>query len=89
MTINRLDPEVQQINAHVTHEVVDHRKDSLEQLRTLKALNVPREKLEALFGYSGLPMLEKQLAEEDKTKPIDAEFTEIERDVDFELLGDV
>ena len=61
----------------MTHEIVDHRKDALAQLRTLKALNVSRDKLEELFGFTGLPMLEAQLAEQETTQPIDAEFTEI------------
>ncbi|HUZ32268.1 MAG TPA: hypothetical protein VMV19_09245 [Xanthobacteraceae bacterium] len=76
--IERVDPTVTRVDAHVTHEIVDHRKDALEQLRSLKALGVAREKLEELFGFTGLPMLEKQLAEQDAKQPIDADFTVID-----------
>ncbi len=78
--IERIDPTVQRVDAHVVHEIVDHRRDAIEQLRSLKALGVAREKLEELFGFTGLPMLEKQLADQD-AKTIDAEFTEVS-DVD-------
>jgi len=82
--IERIDPTVQRVDAHVTHEIVDHRKDALEQLRSLKALGVAREKLEELFGFTGLPMLERQLAEQDAKQPIDAEFTVVD-DVDASI----
>jgi phage terminase small subunit len=84
--IERIDPTVQRVDAHVTHEIVDHRRDAIEQLRSLKALGVAREKLEELFGFTGLPMLEKQLADQD-AKTIDAEFTEVpEPDVDAAIM---
>jgi hypothetical protein len=82
--IERVDPIVQKVDAHVTHEIVDHRKDALEQLRSLIALGVARAKLEELFGFTGLPMLERQLAEQDAKRPIDAEFTVVE-DVDADI----
>lgn len=75
--LERVDPIVQKVDAHVTHEIMDHRKDALEQLRSLIALGVARAKLEELFGFTGLPMLERQLAVQDATRPIDAEFTEV------------
>ncbi len=63
--IERVDPTVQRVDAHVTHEIVDHRQEALTQLRALKALGVTREKLIELFGFTGLPMLEQQLERQD------------------------
>jgi phage terminase small subunit len=74
--IERVDPTVTRVDAHVTHEFVDHRQDALNQLRSLLALGVARDRLEELFGFTGLPMLERQLAGETK-QPIDAEFVDI------------
>jgi phage terminase small subunit len=84
--LERVDPVVQRIDAHVTHEIVDHKQEALIQLRSLKALGVAHEKLEELFGFTGLPMLEKQLAEQDANQPIDAEFTEIKPEIRIEDL---
>ena len=53
--LERLDPTVTEMDAHVTHEVVDHRRDALnELLRVDSARGRAREKLEELFGYTGL-----------------------------------
>ena len=49
----------------------------LNELRALIALGVARDKLEEMFGYTGLLALERQLAEGDKGDVVDAEFTEI------------
>lgn len=75
--IERIDPTVQRVEGHMTHEIVDHRLEALTQLKTLKALGVAREKLEELFGFTGLPMLEKKLQQQEREQPIDAEYTEI------------
>jgi phage terminase small subunit len=83
LILERVDPTVQRVDAHVTHEVVDHKRDAIDQLRTLKALGVAREKLEELFGFSGLPALERQLVEQEARRPIDAEFVEL-REEDWE-----
>jgi hypothetical protein len=80
VVLERIDPVATKIDAHVTHEIVDHRKDALGQLRALKALGVAREKLEELFGYTGLGILEKQLAAEDAKAPIDVDFKEVQPD---------
>jgi protein-tyrosine-phosphatase len=78
LILKRVDPEKTLIDAHVVHEIVDHRKDALEQLRSLIALGVAREKLEELYGYSGLPVLERQLAAADaKNNIVTADFTEL------------
>jgi hypothetical protein len=77
--VERVSPTVQRTDINVRQEIVDHRQEALIQLKTLKALGVPRDKLEELFGFSGLPMLERQLAQQEANeKPVvDAEFTEI------------
>jgi hypothetical protein len=80
IVLERLDPVATKIDAHVTHEIVDHRKDALVQLRALKTLGVARERLEELFGYTGLGILEKQLAAEDAKAPIDVDYTEVQPD---------
>jgi phage terminase small subunit len=82
--LERYQPTTQRIDAHVTHEIVDHRKDALEQLRAAKMLGASREKLVELFGFSGLPMLERQLEQQEAKQPIDAEFTEVS-DIDLEI----
>jgi phage terminase small subunit len=83
--LNRVDPEVTKLDAHVTHEVIDHRADALNELRALIALGVAREKLEEMFGYTGLLALERQLAEGDNGAVVDAEFTEIEPEGEDEI----
>ena len=42
---------------------VNHTDEAIEQLRMLKGLGVPREKLEEIFGFSGLSRYEGMLAE--------------------------
>jgi hypothetical protein len=44
---------------------VNHTDRAVEDLRQLKELGVPREKLVELFGFSGLPRYEAMLAERD------------------------
>ncbi len=80
--IERVDPTVQRVDAHVTHEIVDHRQEALTQLKALKALGVAREKLIELFGFTGLPVLERQL--DQQAPAIDAEFIEVS-DVDLDI----
>jgi phage terminase small subunit len=53
------------IRAHHLHEVVDHTQAAVDDLRKLKLLGVPHEKLIETFGYSGLARYEKLLAAED------------------------
>jgi len=83
VVLERIDPVATKIDAHVTHEVVDYRQEALEQLRALRALGVSREKLEELFGYTGLAVLERQL-EGAKSPVIDAEFIEVRYQEDWE-----
>lgn len=47
---------------------VNHTDEALLQLRTLRELGVPREKLVEIFGFSGLPRYEKMLQIEDSRR---------------------
>lgn len=48
---------------------VNHTSEAVEQLRTLRDLGVPRDKLIELFGFSGLSRYEKMLSELDARRP--------------------
>lgn len=81
------EPEVTKIDAHVTHEIVDHTAEAIAQLRALKQLQVPQAKLLEVFGYGGLQKYEQALALEDKRNAaIEVEFSEIV-DPDFNSDG--
>lgn len=85
--LERSDPTVTRHEVDISVKV-DHHADTLNELRSLLALQVPREKLEELFGYSGLPLLMKQLAAQDAKQPIDVEYSDVEADPDRDILGD-
>jgi len=58
------------VDVNVTGEIaVNHTDAAVEDLRRLKALGVPREKLLEDFGYSGLDQYERLLAERDARAP--------------------
>lgn len=48
---------------------VNHTDQALADLRVLIGLKVPREKLEEIFGFSGLSRYERMLAEKDSGGP--------------------
>lgn len=55
------------VDVTVTGEVaVNHTDAALNDLRALMALQVPRVKLEEIFGHTGLPRYEKMLAERER-----------------------
>jgi phage terminase small subunit len=83
--LERVDPTIQKHEVEVTHKI-DHEQEALDQLRSLRALNVAREKLIELYGAFGLERLEKKLAIENKGSVVDAEFSEVDPDAD--LLGE-
>lgn len=59
---------------------VNHTDAAIEDLRRLKSLGVPREKLLETFGFSGLSRYEAMLVEADRKRlppPVDVEFTEV------------
>ena len=54
------------VDVNVTGTVtVNHTDSAIEDLRRLKALGAPREKLVEVFGYTGLDRYEKMLASQD------------------------
>jgi hypothetical protein len=58
------------VDVNVTGEVqVSHTDAAIEDLRRLKALGVPRERLLEVFGFSGLGRYEAMLAERDARAP--------------------
>lgn len=78
--LERADPTVQRIEGSIMHtHKVDYRQEALAQLKTLKQLGVSRQHLEELFGFSGLPMLERQLEQQEAVEQpaIDAEYIEV------------
>jgi phage terminase small subunit len=93
--IERHDPVTQRIEGKIEHmHTIDHEAEALNQLRTLRALNVTREKLIEVFGEFGLQRLEATLSLEDRSAPqvVDAEYVEItpepESDPDAALFGE-
>jgi len=82
MVLDRTDPVVSQQNVNVTHRVIDPDAESLEELRALRALNTPREKLLELFGPNGLDRVERLEAADnarraDAAKMIEADYKEV------------
>jgi hypothetical protein len=77
--LTRLYPaETRQI-VDVHHHAVDHSAEAVAQLRMLKSLDVAREKLEEVFGFSGLARYERLLEiEEAKKSPRLIEGTAVE-----------
>jgi phage terminase small subunit len=75
ITMDRIAPAMSTHHVNVTHHVVDHTAEAVAQLRMLKNLDVPRSKLEEVFGFSGLPRYEKLLAETDAKAPVLIEGT--------------
>ena len=49
---------------------IDHNAEAIESLRRFKEAKVPRETLEAWFGYSGLSRYEQMLTERDQPKRV-------------------
>jgi phage terminase small subunit len=82
--LERIEPTLQRLDVHVKHEVIDRDAEAVAYLRKLKALGVPREKMEQELGYSDLPRYERLLDLEDaKRAPvIDAEYAVIEDNTD-------
>lgn len=85
MVLNRVDPEVAHHDVKVEHRIVDPDTEALEELRALRALNTPREKLLELFGPNGLDRVERLEAADnarraDAAKIIDGESAEVQND---------
>ena len=69
MVLDRVHPAETRHTVDVVHHV-DHDAEAIAQLRMLKQLDVPRAKLEAVFGFTGLSRYERLLDIEDaKRRP--------------------
>jgi phage terminase small subunit len=67
MLMDRVYPTESHHTVDVQHtHIVDHTEAAVADLRIMKGLGVPREKLVEMFGYSGLPRYEDLLAEQDR-----------------------
>jgi hypothetical protein len=82
MVLDRVHPAETRHTVDVVHHV-DHDAEAIAQLRMLKQLDVPKAKLEAVFGFTGLSRYERLLELEDaKRQPrlIEAAAVEIKQD---------
>jgi hypothetical protein len=59
MVLDRADPVTSHSVIDVTHKILDPDQEALEELRAMRKLGLPREKLLELFGGNGLARLEK------------------------------
>jgi hypothetical protein len=59
MVLARTDPEVTHASLNITHKIVDPDQEAIEELRALRELGAPREKLLELFGHNGLERVER------------------------------
>jgi hypothetical protein len=71
-------------NIEVLHRTVDPDREALEELRALRHLGTPREKLLALFGHNGLDRIEALEAADtsrraDSAKVIEGKVVEMEQ----------
>lgn len=86
MILDRVDPPVQKISGEIKHtHTIDHEAEALNQVRTLRALGVAREKLVEIYGDTGLARLEAKLTPE--AKVIEGDFQEAI--VEVKEAGDV
>jgi hypothetical protein len=58
MVIARTDPEVTRHDMNIVHRHIDPEQEELEELRALRELGTPREKMLQIFGGNRLPALE-------------------------------
>jgi phage terminase small subunit len=79
MVLDRVHPAETRHLVDVHHHAVDHSAEAVAQLRMLKSLDVPRSKLEEVFGFTGLSRYERLLEIEDvKNSPRLIEATAVE-----------
>ena len=74
MVLARTDPEISQHDIHVTHKVIDPDQEALEELRALRALNTPRDKLLEIYGQNGLDRIEALEAAENSRRAMAAKL---------------
>jgi hypothetical protein len=58
MLLDRVDPVTSYQHVEVIHKHVDADQEAVEELRALRQLGTPREKLIELFGHNGLERIE-------------------------------
>jgi hypothetical protein len=81
--LSRTDPVVSKQDISVVHRIVDPDQEALEELRALRHLGTPREKLLTLFGHNGLDRIEALEAADtsrraDSAKVIEGKVVEME-----------
>jgi hypothetical protein len=76
MILARTDPEVTKHDLQVTHRILDPDMEALEELRALRHVGAPREKLIELFGGNGLARLERLEAAEINRRAASAKVIE-------------
>jgi len=97
--LDRTDPIVTRHDMQVVHRIVDPDQEALEELKALRKLGTPCEKLLEIYGPNGLDRIEALEAAElaqraAKAKVIDAVAVEVELlptpqdEPDPEMLGD-
>jgi hypothetical protein len=59
LLLERVFPAETRHSVEVVHKVVDPDQEALEELRALRLLDTPREKLLTLFGHNGLDRIER------------------------------
>jgi hypothetical protein len=77
MVLARTDPEILRHDMRIEHRVVDPDTEALEELRALRKLGTPRERLLELYGPNGLARIEQLAKQAEATKVIEGEFTEV------------
>jgi hypothetical protein len=83
IVLSRSDPVETRHKMDVVHRTVDPDQEALEELRALRQLGTPREKLIGLFGHNGLERIEAleradNARRADNAKVIDGEVLERE-----------
>jgi hypothetical protein len=68
IVLDRVHPAQTHHQVDVHHHTIDHTVEAVAQLRMLKGLDVPRSKLEEVFGFSGLARYERLLDLDDAKK---------------------
>ena len=73
MFMARGDPVISKHLVDVTHRTIDPDREALEELRALRELGTPREKLVELYGPNGLDRIEALEAVENAQRAAAAE----------------
>jgi phage terminase small subunit len=78
MVLARTDPEIQRHDMRVEHRVVDPDVEAADELRAIRALGTPRDKLLELYGANGLARIERLEAKRAETaQVIEGEYKEV------------